>query len=207
MSFGRKGVANGVGTARPARRMAGAASSSQTASLAGESTFAEPGSEMAAKREAFIAAERARRQGHEAPKTEAIPARRDPNIQAGRPDMAPSYQPAQNAGKVSTQSSNVKPYSRVFGHPDKRQIALAYVFWYFSGLLSFHRIYCGQLESAIYQIALLFISVVCLFIFAPLGVAGFIGWCLWIFADLFLIPGMMRRFRAQHAQPDTQIFA
>ncbi|MGQ3673812.1 TM2 domain-containing protein [Xanthobacter sp. TB0136] len=53
---------------------------------------------------------------------------------------------------------------------------LAYVFWFFLGLLGAHRFYLGRPGSAVLQI------ITCLLL---VGV-------LWVLADLFLIPGMVR---------------
>ncbi|KWV90660.1 hypothetical protein AUC45_15385 [Erythrobacter sp. YT30] len=71
--------------------------------------------------------------------------------------------------------------------------------WFILGQLSIHRFYCGQSESAWFQIALFIGSLVTLFVFPPIGAVGIIAWIIWIIADLFLIPGMMRRFKAAHA--------
>ncbi|MEO1730217.1 MAG: hypothetical protein AAFR64_05720 [Pseudomonadota bacterium] len=212
MSFGRKGVAGAAVGAQPARRRDPIAAGGGTSHLAssGPSAFAEPGSDVAAKRAAFIASERARRgdDGSKAPfATPARPIAEPIAEPASMPSWNPSAGATERAKKVSASNgSSAKPYSKIFGHPDKRRIILAYVLWYFAGMLSVHRIYCGNAESALYQFALLFISLVCLAIFPPLGLIGFLGWCGWLFVDLFFMPGMMRRFRAQHAYPDTGIF-
>lgn len=55
-------------------------------------------------------------------------------------------------------------------------MTLAYVFWFFLGFVSAHRFYLGRPGTAILQILLFFVAV------------GFV----WLFVDLFLIPGMVR---------------
>lgn len=58
-------------------------------------------------------------------------------------------------------------------------IVLAYIFWFFLGVFSAHRFYLGRPGSAVLQILLILI------------VIGFV----WLFVDLFLIPGMVERKR------------
>lgn len=55
-------------------------------------------------------------------------------------------------------------------------MTLAYVFWFFLGIVSAHRFYLGRPGTAILQILLFFVAI------------GFV----WLFVDLFLIPGMVR---------------
>lgn len=95
----------------------------------------------------------------------------------------------------------------VFGEPSKRSLALAYVFWFIAGQGSLHRFYCGQSQSALLQIGLLFGSVLFGLIFVPIAVAGIFLWFFWIVADLFLMPGMMRRFKAEYPPDYGGIFS
>ena len=57
-----------------------------------------------------------------------------------------------------------------------QSVVLAYVFWFFLGLLSAHRFYLGRPGSAVAQIV---------------GNILIIG-LLWTLIDIFLIPGMLR---------------
>lgn len=57
-----------------------------------------------------------------------------------------------------------------------QSVVLAYVFWFFLGLLSAHRFYLGRPISAMTQI------------FLNILIVGL----LWTLVDLFLIPGMIR---------------
>lgn len=61
---------------------------------------------------------------------------------------------------------------------------VAYLLWFFLGLFSAHRFYLGRPVSAIFQIV------------SYLFLLGF----LWLFIDLFLIPGMVLRNRADLRQ-------
>jgi TM2 domain-containing membrane protein YozV len=60
-------------------------------------------------------------------------------------------------------------------------MVLAYLFWFFLGLVSAHRFYLGRPLSAILQILSFFIII------------GFI----WLLVDIFLIPGMVREKQDQ----------
>lgn len=55
-------------------------------------------------------------------------------------------------------------------------IVVAYLFWFFLGILSAHRFYLGRPGTAILQILSFFVLI------------GFV----WLLVDLFLIPGMVR---------------
>ncbi|OYX07986.1 MAG: hypothetical protein B7Z15_15495 [Rhizobiales bacterium 32-66-8] len=59
---------------------------------------------------------------------------------------------------------------------DGPSIVLAYLFWFFLGIVSAHRFYLGRPGSAVLQILSYFV------------VIGFI----WLLIDIFLIPGLVR---------------
>lgn len=59
---------------------------------------------------------------------------------------------------------------------DGPNVVLAYVFWFFLGIVSAHRFYLGRPGSAILQILTYFIAI------------GFVWWVV----DLFLIPRLVR---------------
>ena len=58
-------------------------------------------------------------------------------------------------------------------------VAVAYLLWFFLGWVSGHRFYLGRWKTALLQILLFFVAI------------GFV----WLFIDLFLIPGMVRDIR------------
>jgi hypothetical protein len=198
VSFGRKGLAAGD-TAPP---------------LARPATRRDPeAADIAARREAFLAAERARR--------EAEPATEAPDMLAGlrnaprpatrRDDSATdSWNPMsedamRTARRVSHSPARADTARRFFwGRPERRSLWIAYLFWFIAGQAGLHRFYCGQKQTAFMQVALAIGSLVVTLIFPPLGFVGLVVWVLWIFADLFLIPGMMRRFKAEHASSWTE---
>ncbi|MFO6445521.1 TM2 domain-containing protein [Erythrobacter sp. NE805] len=186
MSFGRKGVAPGAGggVAAPA---GGAALRTRPAMPAGAPVRpAAPLAEdpYAAQREAFLTAERARRAAEG----------------SGRDHDKEVVIPYPRRGRAPGQWGT-------FGDPAKRSLLLAYVLWNFCSPLGMHRFYCGASESAWYQLALFYGGMVVLLIFPPFGVAMLGVWAVWIFADLFLMPGMMRRFKAAHRADFAEVFA
>ncbi len=64
---------------------------------------------------------------------------------------------------------------------DGPSLVLAYLFWFFLGIVSAHRFYLGRPVSAALQILSYFIAI------------GLI----WLLVDVFLIPGMARDKRAR----------
>ena len=58
----------------------------------------------------------------------------------------------------------------------KKDVGIAYLLWFFLGLFSGHRFYLGRAGSAVAQILTL----------------GGLG--IWLLADLFLIPKMVREY-------------
>ena len=103
----------------------------------------------------------------------------------------------------------------IFGDPRKRSLIVAYLLWFVFGQLAMHRFYCGQKNTAIMQISLFVGSVILAFVlpillsgslpglglgflFQIAGGVGFLGWMIWVVADLFLMPGMLKSLRARH---------
>ena len=63
---------------------------------------------------------------------------------------------------------------------DGPSVVAAYLLWFFLGFFAAHRFYLGRIGSAIFQLVL------------NVMVVGLI----WLFIDLFLIPGMVRAKQA-----------
>jgi hypothetical protein len=211
MSFGRKGLAPG--------QMAPVAPRVPPAAAA-----ASPGEHdaVAARREAFIAAERSRN-AMAAQSVSATVAGMDADPLAGlrngaRPatrreePVGQQWAPLPEADRQRARENGYGALRRhtdkrfIFGEPHKRTLALAYVFWFIAGQGSLHRFYCGQSQSAMMQIGLLLGSVLIGLVFVPVAAAGIVAWFVWIFADLFLIPGMMRQFKAAYAPDYSGVF-
>lgn len=173
--FGRKGLAPGqaIPASRPAfgnpvdeHAQLKAANRQASSSLADDDG-------MAAKRAAFIAAERQRQMQAEAGQTVH---------QHGVSDYAEGFRSSR----------------RTTGD---RSLFLAYVLWFLVGQLSIHRFYLGATSSAWKQLGLFVGSLFMLFIFMPLGAVGFVVWMLWILADVFLMPGLHRKLCSGDPSP------
>ena len=61
-----------------------------------------------------------------------------------------------------------------------KNMAVAYIFWFFLGGFGAHRFYLGKTGSAVAQLIL------------TITVIGAIVSAIWVFIDLFLIPGIIR---------------
>ena len=109
---------------------------------------------------------------------------------SGTASSQQSYAGARSGGRART--------SYFFGDPASRSLGIAYLIWFVIGQTGLHRAYCGNKDSAIIQVSLLVVSVVCLFIFPPIGLIGLVAWMCWLIGDLFMMPGMLRRFQEAH---------
>jgi hypothetical protein len=202
MSFGRKGLVPGKAAHVAARPPLGSAASSRHEAVAprrdgfnapaaagddrGLDTSADP---LAGLRNGVVPATR----------------RDEPVGQHWSPLPEAERQRARASGYASVRKDPDKRF--LFGEPHKRSLALAYVFWFIAGQGSLHRFYCGQNQSAIMQIGLLVGSVLFGLVYVPIAVAGIFAWFFWIVADLFLIPRMMRQFKAEYAPDYGGVFA
>lgn len=207
MSFGRKGLAPGQ-TAPAAEDIASRREAFIAAERAGSTARAMGPAGLAAA--AGVAADRGIDTAADplaGLRNGVYPAtrREEPLGQQWSPLSEADRRRAREAGFHSVRKDPDKRF--IFGEPHKRSLALAYVFWFIAGQGSLHRFYCGQSQSAIMQIGLLVGSVLCGLIFAPIAVAGIFAWFFWIIADLFLIPGMLRRFKAEYAPDYGGVFA
>jgi TM2 domain-containing membrane protein YozV len=158
--FGRKGI--GEGAARPGEYVGVPTGQRPSAAM---SPAVDP---MAAKREAFLAQERARRAEGE------TSAPLDPEAQ-----LRASYRP----------------------HAERpvRSMMLAYLLWFLLAQISAHRFYLGATRSAITQTGMFFGGLILILMGPPilyLGAVSFFGWALWVLADVFLIPGVHRKYAA-----------
>ena len=138
-------------------------------------------SEMARRREAFIAAERAR--------------------QANPQPVEPSLEPSPRLGFASA------PTSYASSGPLK-SVGVAYLLWFLFGAVSAHRHYLGYHNSALAQGGLwlggwLFVLSGSFYFVAALFLAG-----LWVLADAFIIPSLCREANARSGRQNVrQVFA
>jgi TM2 domain-containing membrane protein YozV len=68
---------------------------------------------------------------------------------------------------------------------NRKSVGVAYLLWFFLGGFGAHRFYLGQTGTAVAQLLLLLLGWLPLF-------AGWIVLGVWLFIDLFLIPGVAR---------------
>lgn len=75
---------------------------------------------------------------------------------------------------------------------NKKSMLLAYILWFFLGYLGVHRFYLGRIGSAVAILLITAISSV--LVFVAVGALGYAVVAVWLFIDIFLIPGIVRRF-------------
>ncbi len=227
MSFGKKGLAQGQAAPMQSgfgRAIHGDAAQANT-NAHGQPAQAD---EIAAAREAFIASERARRAEETGVAAQTAAHDPMVNLRnSARPTAQPAQRlgdqsigggPAGSSVMSAYQEEEIRAAARsmahnkpilnsrsggsgsgyFFGDPASRNLGIAYLLWFVLGQLSLHRFYCGQKDSAFIQIGLWIGSLVILFIFPPLGLVGLVLWFCWLVGDLFMMPGMLRNFQAEH---------
>lgn len=74
---------------------------------------------------------------------------------------------------------------------ETKSVVLAYIFWFFLGIVSGHRFYLGRPATAILQVL------------SYLIVVGIV----WYIIDLFLIPGMIRKHQEHVRERFTRQYA
>ena len=79
----------------------------------------------------------------------------------------------------------------------EKSLGTAYLLWFFLGGLSAHRFYLGFPASAAVQLCLSPLGYALLIGKSPAGFFVLIASGLWILADAFLIPGMIRKANAR----------
>lgn len=70
-----------------------------------------------------------------------------------------------------------------------KNILVAYLLWFFLGQLGVHRFYLGRIGSGVAQLLLCVVGYV-LMLALGLGLIFLIPLWIWLFVDIFLIPGM-----------------
>ncbi|UVO55411.1 TM2 domain-containing protein [Sphingomonas sp. SUN039] len=182
--FGRKGVAAGA----PTPRTMGSAMGNPRPS----SPLSGPDAGLSPEARAFIAAERSR----------------------GADDGRHSDRPTMSAAESATRLAPTKPKS-------DRSMAVAYVLWWFGAFLAAHRFYLGAHRSAVAQLGLFWGGLLIGglmskhstlwiggFAVPPPGIMMILICMIWVLLDVFLIPGLMRRYRASQQRDDlTHVFA
>jgi len=73
----------------------------------------------------------------------------------------------------------------------KKSAGIAYLLWFFLGAWGVHRFYAGQTGTGVAMLVLFGASA--LLSVVGIGLLGFFVLGIWLFVDLFLIPGMVER--------------
>lgn len=131
---------------------------------------APAGDDMAARRAAFVAQERAR--STRAPGSEEVA----PTGNSRSPGAAYGPPPTREPVFVSRKTNGT-----------------AYMLWFFFGGLSAHRFYLGQTASAFVQLMLAPLGYALLVTKSPMGMVLVTVGGLWLIADAFLIPGLVTK--------------
>jgi len=76
----------------------------------------------------------------------------------------------------------------------KKSIGIAYLLWFFLGGLGIHRFYAGQTGTGIAMLILFLLSSILLAV--GVGLVGLLVLGIWLFVDIFLIPGMVERYNS-----------
>jgi TM2 domain-containing membrane protein YozV len=180
--FGRKGVVAGA----PVARSFGSALNGNPRAAA-----SAPDDGLSPQARAFLAAERARGSEQQAP-----------------------VDPTSSPVAWATRPSATKPKS-------DRSMIVAYVLWWFGAFLAAHRFYLGAHRSAVAQLGLFWGGLVIGGLMSkkstiwigglavpPPGVMMILICMIWVVLDVFLIPGLMRRYRAsQQSETLGHVFA
>lgn len=74
---------------------------------------------------------------------------------------------------------------------NKKSVAVAYLLWFFLGMLGAHRFYLGETGTGAAILSITLISAVLMVVMIGLVTILISG--VWVFVDLFLIPGIARR--------------
>lgn len=78
---------------------------------------------------------------------------------------------------------------------NKKSTGIAYLLWFFLGMLGVHRFYLGRSGSGA---VILVLSIVSFFLsFVGIGIFLFVIPAIWVLVDVFLIPGMAREYNNQ----------
>ncbi|MCJ9427845.1 TM2 domain-containing protein [Kordiimonas marina] len=74
----------------------------------------------------------------------------------------------------------------------RKSVGIAYLLWFFLGSLGIHRFYAGQTGTGVAMLVLFVLSTILLVV--GVGLVGLFVLGIWLFVDIFLIPGMVERY-------------
>lgn len=96
----------------------------------------------------------------------------------------------QNTSRVSRDAQTVMRFEA-----NKKSALIAYILWFFLGALGIHRFYLKRNASALIILGLTILSAILSFV--VIGPVVFLIVAIWLFVDIFLIPGMTRDYNNQ----------
>lgn len=98
--------------------------------------------------------------------------------------------PYQSAPIAASSSSDVNRL--MFFEANKKSTGVAYLLWFFLGMLGAHRFYLGQTGTAVAQLVITLVS----FVLFVVLIGFFTIWisAIWVLIDIFLIPQMARQY-------------
>lgn len=84
------------------------------------------------------------------------------------------------------------PNAMMMYDANKKQALIAYVLWFFVGMLGGHRFYLGRTSSAVLMLVGTILST--LLTLVVVGLLGLFVIGVWVLVDAFLIPGMVEQY-------------
>ncbi|NQW11112.1 MAG: TM2 domain-containing protein [Alphaproteobacteria bacterium] len=75
----------------------------------------------------------------------------------------------------------------------KKSLLVAYLLWFFLGIMAAHRFYLGEMKTGGILVSLWALGLIITLLGAGAGLFFIVIASFWAFIDLFLIPGMTRR--------------
>ena len=99
---------------------------------------------------------------------------------------------------VASRVSTIDPRTIMLYDANKKSAGIAYLLWFFVGLLGGHRFYLGRTGSGLGMAALLVLSLI--LTVAVIGVFGLFVLGIWALIDALLIPGMVQEHNNQLIQ-------
>lgn len=75
---------------------------------------------------------------------------------------------------------------------NKKSVGVAYLLWFFFGMLGVHRFYLKENGTAIAILILTIVSIILMIV--AIGFIIILIPALWVFIDIFLIPGITRKY-------------
>ena len=102
--------------------------------------------------------------------------------------------------KVEQKVSNDTQAMMAF-ESQKKSVGIAYLLWFFLGMLGVHRFYAGKVGSGVIMLVLWVISLILTLVYV--GLLGFFILWIWWVVDAFLLNGIITRHKTNLMQSLT----